>query len=223
MLERRVRPPIHARRAAAPASQGRSRRRGEGRPRPRGARPARGPRGGFRRPSGRLPSRPADPLRDRRPPRAPQQPARVRPARRQPRRRRHAVVGVPGRRPSATCARPTACCGRRGACSSSTTTGATTSAGCRTPMPPSTACGAGATARSWRPRGSRSASSTASGRSRTLDEARTFLADAFGEPGESLGAGLKRPRLSWNVAIYHRSRGGVDPAGPEAPAAPAAR
>ena len=57
----------------------------------------------------------------------------------------------------------------------------------------------------------------------TLDEARTFLADGFGEPGESLGAGLKRPRLSWNVAIYHRSRGGGDPVGPDAPAAPAAR
>jgi hypothetical protein len=39
----------------------------------------------------------------------------------------------------------------------------------------------------------------------SLDEARTFLADAFGEAGEQLGAGLKRPRLSYNVAVYHRS------------------
>ena len=31
--------------------------------------------------------------------------------------------------------------------------------------------------------------------------------------GRPLGAGLKRPRLSWNVAIYHRWRGGVDPVG----------
>jgi len=41
----------------------------------------------------------------------------------------------------------------------------------------------------------------------SLEEARVFLADAFGGPGEALGAGLRRPRLSWKVAIYHRSRG----------------
>ena len=34
-----------------------------------------------------------------------------------------------------------------------------------------------------------------------------FLADAFGDPGAELGETLKRPRLTYNVAIYHRSRG----------------
>ena len=33
-----------------------------------------------------------------------------------------------------------------------------------------------------------------------------FLAEAFGEAGVSVAATLKRPRLSYNVAIYHRSR-----------------
>ena len=36
-----------------------------------------------------------------------------------------------------------------------------------------------------------------------------FLIGAFGEVGASLAATLKRPRLSYNVAVYHRSRGGV--------------
>jgi len=45
-----------------------------------------------------------------------------------------------------------------------------------------------------------------------LEEAREFLAEAFGERGETVGAGLRRPRLAWNVAIYHRLRGGVAPA-----------
>jgi hypothetical protein len=39
----------------------------------------------------------------------------------------------------------------------------------------------------------------------SLDETREFLADAFGATGEELGAGLTRPRLSYNVAVYHRS------------------
>lgn len=33
-----------------------------------------------------------------------------------------------------------------------------------------------------------------------------FLGAAFGEAGTALAASLKRPRLSWNVAIYHRTR-----------------
>ncbi len=41
----------------------------------------------------------------------------------------------------------------------------------------------------------------------TIDEAQAFLVEAFGAEGETLGAGLKRPRLTWNVAVYHRSRG----------------
>ncbi len=47
-----------------------------------------------------------------------------------------------------------------------------------------------------------------------LDEARSFLAEAFGALGISVGESLKRPRLSWNVAVYHRNRGGF--AGPAA-------
>lgn len=39
----------------------------------------------------------------------------------------------------------------------------------------------------------------------SLDETREFLVDGFGEAGERLAAGLTRPRLSYNVAIYHRS------------------
>ena len=56
----------------------------------------------------------------------------------------------------------------------------------------------------------------------SMDEARAFLVDAFGEKGEAVGARLKRPRLSWNVAVYHRWRGGVAPeAGAELAGAPA--
>jgi SAM-dependent methyltransferase len=35
-----------------------------------------------------------------------------------------------------------------------------------------------------------------------------FLVEAFGDAGAAVAATLKRPRLSYNVAIYHRSRGG---------------
>ena len=47
----------------------------------------------------------------------------------------------------------------------------------------------------------------------TIDEARGFLAAAFGAGGAALGGALKRPRLSYNVAIYHRTRGGSVAAG----------
>ena len=40
----------------------------------------------------------------------------------------------------------------------------------------------------------------------TLEATRAFLGDVFGEAGERVAATLKRPRLSWNVAVYHRSR-----------------
>jgi hypothetical protein len=33
-----------------------------------------------------------------------------------------------------------------------------------------------------------------------------FLSTAFGEAGAAVATTLKRPRLSWNVAVYHRSR-----------------
>lgn len=38
------------------------------------------------------------------------------------------------------------------------------------------------------------------------DETAAFLRAAFGERGSAVAATLKRPRLSWNVAVYHRSR-----------------
>jgi SAM-dependent methyltransferase len=40
-----------------------------------------------------------------------------------------------------------------------------------------------------------------------LDTAGTFLRGAFGEGGEAVAPTLKRPRLSYNVALYHRTRG----------------
>jgi hypothetical protein len=40
----------------------------------------------------------------------------------------------------------------------------------------------------------------------TIEQARELLAEAFGERGDAVGAALRRPRLSWNVAIYHRTR-----------------
>lgn len=47
-----------------------------------------------------------------------------------------------------------------------------------------------------------------------LDAAREFLAAAFGPAGVDVGAALKRPRLSYNVAVYHRSRRGIAGAAP---------
>ncbi len=40
----------------------------------------------------------------------------------------------------------------------------------------------------------------------SLDEAREFLVGAFGAVGEAVAADLHRPRLSYNVALYHRDR-----------------
>ena len=42
----------------------------------------------------------------------------------------------------------------------------------------------------------------------SMDEVSSFLEDAFGADGLAVAATLKRPRLSYNVAIYHRTRGG---------------
>jgi SAM-dependent methyltransferase len=39
------------------------------------------------------------------------------------------------------------------------------------------------------------------------DATAAFLADAFGERGQAVSARLTRPRLSYNVAVYHRSFG----------------
>ena len=42
----------------------------------------------------------------------------------------------------------------------------------------------------------------------SADATTSFLTEAFGESGAIVAATLKRPRVSYNVAIYHRSRGG---------------
>jgi hypothetical protein len=42
----------------------------------------------------------------------------------------------------------------------------------------------------------------------TAETASSFLAGAFGPVGEEFAATLSRPRLSYNVAVYHRTRGG---------------
>jgi hypothetical protein len=47
----------------------------------------------------------------------------------------------------------------------------------------------------------------------TVEDAQAFLGEAFGARGEALGAAMKRPRVSWNVAVYHRWRGGTAPQG----------
>jgi SAM-dependent methyltransferase len=44
-----------------------------------------------------------------------------------------------------------------------------------------------------------------------LDEAHELLAAAFGEAGSTLADGLTRPRISHNVAVYHRTRGAGGP------------
>ncbi len=41
----------------------------------------------------------------------------------------------------------------------------------------------------------------------SMDAARTFLSDGFGDAGRDLGGRLTRPRLSYNVAVYHRTIG----------------
>jgi len=43
----------------------------------------------------------------------------------------------------------------------------------------------------------------------TLEDAQGFLGEAFGADGAAFGGALKRPRLSYNVAVYHRTRGGT--------------
>lgn len=42
----------------------------------------------------------------------------------------------------------------------------------------------------------------------SLDVAQGFLRAGFGDAGGMIADGLKRPRLSYNVALFHRSRGG---------------
>lgn len=55
----------------------------------------------------------------------------------------------------------------------------------------------------------------------SVEEAADLLRRAFGGQGERLAAGLKRPRLSYNVAVYHRERGAPgEPGAPREPGAP---
>jgi len=42
----------------------------------------------------------------------------------------------------------------------------------------------------------------------TMDEIRAFVDEAFGSVGSAIVASLKRPRLTYNVAVYHRIKGG---------------
>jgi hypothetical protein len=42
----------------------------------------------------------------------------------------------------------------------------------------------------------------------SAESAGSFLGGAFGAAGEEFAATLTRPRLSYNVAVYHRTRGG---------------
>jgi hypothetical protein len=47
----------------------------------------------------------------------------------------------------------------------------------------------------------------------SIDDATDFLAAAFGEAGQEVARSMKRPRLSHNVAVYHRDIG-TEPDGP---------
>jgi SAM-dependent methyltransferase len=55
----------------------------------------------------------------------------------------------------------------------------------------------------------------------SIEAAVGFLGEVFGERGREVGDGLKRPRITHNVAIYHRNRGGTAAPNP-APTAAAA-
>ncbi len=46
----------------------------------------------------------------------------------------------------------------------------------------------------------------------TLESAAEFLADAFGPIGTEVAAAMKRPRLTYNVAVYHTTLGATDDA-----------
>lgn len=41
----------------------------------------------------------------------------------------------------------------------------------------------------------------------SIELAKPFLVAAFGQAGEAVAADMKRPRLSYNVAVYHRTAG----------------
>jgi hypothetical protein len=41
----------------------------------------------------------------------------------------------------------------------------------------------------------------------SIEEAGAFLGESFGDVGREVATGMKRPRLSYNVAVYHRTVG----------------
>jgi SAM-dependent methyltransferase len=43
----------------------------------------------------------------------------------------------------------------------------------------------------------------------TMDAMAAFVQEAFGAAGSAIAGPLKRPRLSYNVAVYHRTKGGA--------------
>ena len=43
----------------------------------------------------------------------------------------------------------------------------------------------------------------------SMDAVAAFVEEAFGAAGSAIVATLKRPRLSYNVAVYHRTKGGA--------------
>ena len=48
----------------------------------------------------------------------------------------------------------------------------------------------------------------------SVEDGGAFLMDAFADTGRAVASGLKRPRLSYNVAIYHRTFGETPESGP---------
>ena len=46
----------------------------------------------------------------------------------------------------------------------------------------------------------------------TIEDGQTFLGEAFGEVGHAVGADMRRPRLTYNVAVYHRTFAGSEDA-----------
>jgi SAM-dependent methyltransferase len=48
----------------------------------------------------------------------------------------------------------------------------------------------------------------------SIEEGAEFLVAAFADAGRAVATALKRPRLSYNVAIYHRTFGEVSPSEP---------
>ena len=115
--------------------------------------------------------------------------------------------------------RRTASSPRAAACSSSTTTGATTCPRSAIRTPRSTAIWSRREGPFLRGGGFKIRVLHCFWTFESLEDTRAFLEEAFGERGVAVAAGLRRPRLSWNVAVYHRWRGGVAP--PDAPGDPA--